>query len=215
MKYLLTILIILLSLTFSNVIAQTTVESLNNTATMQYNPLGNVRPSFSLLNPERFKMSHLLSASYSSGTLMPDGSTLSHSNGLYLNTTSYQLANPLSIRLHLGYQYTPFQNDILMDNQSDNMLAGASLLYTPNHTTEIGFEYGITNYNYSLYNSPYYLMSNSNSKNSWQPMRGWFNSSFLDGKLTIRLEASNYNTIYQNKYNDKFFNSRGNDLWQK
>jgi hypothetical protein len=56
---------------------------------------------FSFLNPNRFAMRQSYSLNFSSGSMG------SHSAGMYLNTLSYQLANPLTLSADVGF-YTPF-----------------------------------------------------------------------------------------------------------
>lgn len=56
---------------------------------------------FSLMNPNRFSMHQSYSVNFASGSL---GSS---SAGLYLNTLSYRLADPLTLSADVGF-YTPF-----------------------------------------------------------------------------------------------------------
>lgn len=61
---------------------------------------GNSVAGFSFLNPNRFSMRQ----SYSVG--MSSGSFGTHSAGLYLNTISYRLADPLTLSADIGF-HTP------------------------------------------------------------------------------------------------------------
>src|SRR5512134_2280332 len=58
---------------------------------------GTAGPGWALLDPSRFKMRQSYSISYYSGS----GS--SGSVGLYMNQLEYQLFNPLTLRVGLGY----------------------------------------------------------------------------------------------------------------
>jgi hypothetical protein len=61
---------------------------------------GNSVSGFSLVNPNRFSMRQSYSVNFSSG---PIGTS---SAGLYLNTLSYRLADPLTLSADVGF-YTP------------------------------------------------------------------------------------------------------------
>ncbi|MBF0429861.1 MAG: hypothetical protein HQK83_01170 [Fibrobacteria bacterium] len=117
--------------------------------------------SFSLLDPSRFNMSQ----SYS--TTMSYGGGSSHSYGMYLNTISYQLFNPLVLSVDLGL-YTPFFSTGSYSQSSawsqQNKLANfvlprVSLDYKPTKNTHISLHY--INMNDACkaygcyYNSPY------------------------------------------------------------
>jgi hypothetical protein len=56
---------------------------------------------FSLLDPEKFRMSHSYSMMYFSG------SGQSGSVGLYTNTIEYRLSDPLTVRVGLSYLHQP------------------------------------------------------------------------------------------------------------
>ncbi len=68
--------------------------------------------SFSLMDPARFSMQQ----SYS--TSMSYAGSGSYSYGLYLNRLSYQLSNPLSLSMDLGF-YTPFSASGVYQNNLD------------------------------------------------------------------------------------------------
>jgi hypothetical protein len=57
--------------------------------------------NFSLLDPQRLKMSHSYTFSYFSN------SEISGSFGVYTTTLKYQLSNPLSLTLNLNYLHQP------------------------------------------------------------------------------------------------------------
>jgi len=83
--------------------------------------------NFSLLDPQRLKMSHSYSFSYFS-----NGQT-SGSFGVYTSTLRYQLSNPLSLTVSLNYLHQPlsvFRQDALrIDNR---ILPNFQLQYRPN-----------------------------------------------------------------------------------
>jgi hypothetical protein len=56
----------------------------------------------SLLNPEKFSMSH----SYSVSMFSLGGQTFSQ--GLYLNTMNYKFSDPLTMQVRIGYVHQPF-----------------------------------------------------------------------------------------------------------
>jgi hypothetical protein len=64
---------------------------------------GNSVSGFSLLNPNRFSMHQSYSVNFASGSLG------SMSSGVYLNTLSYRLADPLTLTADVGF-YSPLYN---------------------------------------------------------------------------------------------------------
>jgi hypothetical protein len=68
----------------------------------EYQSQGSVS-GFSFLNPNRFSMRQSYSVNFASGSY---GSS---SNGLYLNTLSYKLADPLTLSADVGF-HTPLYN---------------------------------------------------------------------------------------------------------
>lgn len=68
---------------------------------------GNSVAGFSLLNPNRFSMHQSYSVNFASGSF---GST---SSGLYLNTLSYRIADPLTLSADVGF-YTPLYSSSSM-----------------------------------------------------------------------------------------------------
>lgn len=87
---------------------------------------------FSLMNPNRFSMHQSYSVNFASGSL---GST---SAGLYLNTLSYRLADPLTLSADVGF-YTPFYASTSMGMSKGGFQdprLGSSLVFP-----HIGLEY--------------------------------------------------------------------------
>ncbi len=108
---------------------------------------GNSSPSFSLRNSHRFSMQQSYSLSF-----MSSGAG-SASSGLYLNTLSYRLANPLTLSADLGF-YTPISSTLPGMRQNSLMSQGAgSSLVLP----RVGLEYRPTenfSMNVELFNGP-------------------------------------------------------------
>lgn len=75
---------------------------------------------FSLLDPSKFSMSHSYSMSYFSG------SGNSGSIGLYMNTITYQISDPLTLRLGLGYWHQPL--GFLNNSGGNSRLSGGKFL---------------------------------------------------------------------------------------
>jgi len=107
------------------------------------------------LDSDRFSMQHSYSMSYMTG------GQNGYTQGLYLNTLSYQFAIPLSVSVQLGYAHQPFQgantSPIL---QNGMFLSGAKLRYEPNEKTVIQFEYNQRPFQnnpwmYSRYRDPF------------------------------------------------------------
>jgi hypothetical protein len=94
---------------------------------------------FSLLDPSRLKMSQSYSISYISG------SGYSGSLGLYTNTVSYQIADPLMLRVGLGYLHQPL--GFLRNSGgrellgSDKFLPSVSLDYRPSDAFHLSVDY--------------------------------------------------------------------------
>ncbi len=97
------------------------------------------------LDPTRFSMSH--SYTFSVGSFGGE----SFSQGLYLNTMAYQLSNPITMYLQLGFQHQPIsnlgQNDL---NQNQLFLSGAGFEYKPSEKFQFRMEFS------QQPNSPYY-----------------------------------------------------------
>jgi hypothetical protein len=87
---------------------------------------------FSLLNPNRFSMHQSYSVNFASGSL---GSS---SAGLYLNTLSYRLADPLTLSADVGF-YTPLYSSSSMGFSKGGLQdprLGSSLVFP-----HVGLEY--------------------------------------------------------------------------
>lgn len=97
----------------------------------QDDPLGikSNTKSFSLLDPQRLKLSHSYTFSYFSS------SRYSGSMGVYTTTVNYQLSQPLSLTLSLNYLHQPlsvFGRDNL--RVKDDILPNFQLHYKPNNS---------------------------------------------------------------------------------
>jgi len=106
-------------------------------------PTTNPFAGLSILDPNKFSMSHSFSMSFFS----LDGKGVSQ--GLYLNTITYQIANPLLFRLQWGIQSYPY-NSLAKGHpafQSGLFLSGAELQYRPNDKFEMKFQ---------IHQMPYY-----------------------------------------------------------
>lgn len=108
---------------------------------------GNSVAGFSFLNPNRFSMQQ----SYSVG--MSSGSFGTHSAGLYLNTLSYRLADPLVLSADVGF-HTPFYSSLGGPSSGgfQNPGLGSSLVLP-----RIGLEYKPsehTSFQLQLFNGP-------------------------------------------------------------
>lgn len=86
---------------------------------------------FSFLNPNRFSMQQSYSVGFSSGSFG------SQSAGLYLNTLSYRLADPLTLTADVGF-HTPFHSSLggPMAGGRGNPALGSSLVLP-----HVGLEY--------------------------------------------------------------------------
>lgn len=94
--------------------------------------------SFGILgiNPSRFNMSHSYSMSY----LSVGGKNFTQ--GLYLNTMSYQFTIPLTLSLQLGVAHQPFQAaNFSPVFKSGPFIAGAQLKYQPTANTVIQLDF--------------------------------------------------------------------------
>ena len=96
-----------------------------------------VLSKLSLLDPNKFSMSHSYTMSFvSSGG---KGNMV----GLYMNTMKYQFSSPLSLTVHVGYAHQPFakadSNNMLSNN---TILSGFELTYRPKKNFFLKIEYG-------------------------------------------------------------------------
>ena len=100
--------------------------------------LKNDQRSFGILGLDmsRFSMSHSYSMSYMSAG--GQGFT----QGLYLNTMSYQFTIPLTVSLQLGMAHNPFQgNNTASILQNGFFVSGAQAEYKPTENTTIKLEF--------------------------------------------------------------------------
>ncbi len=114
-------------------------------------PNSNSFMGLSILDPSRLNMSHSFSMSFFS----VDGKGVSQ--GLYLNTLTYQIANPLLVRLQWGIQSYPY-NTLAKSHpafQSGLFLSGAELQYKPSDKFEMKFQINQMPY-YNRYGSGWY-----------------------------------------------------------
>ena len=108
----------------------------------------------SIFDPSKFSMSHSFSMSFFS----VGGKGVSQ--GLYLNTLSYQIANPLLLRVQWGIQNYPY-NSLAKNHpafQSGFFLSGAELQYKPSDKFEMKVQFNsMPNYMYNgyWYQNPY------------------------------------------------------------
>ncbi len=110
---------------------------------MENNPYSAQTHSYGLLHPSRFSMqqSYSTSMSYGGGGMA--------SSGVYLNSLSYQLAEPLTLSMDIGL-HTPFYSSGIYSNmyRGDNMenfgsfiLPRISLEYKPTENSSISLHY--------------------------------------------------------------------------
>ena len=88
-----------------------------------------------LINPAKFSMHHSYSLSYYS--VGKQGS----SQGLYLNTMSYQFSNPLSMQVRIGYLHQPFGGFGQTLGMNKVFLQRAMLQYKPSENMIIKLDY--------------------------------------------------------------------------
>lgn len=102
------------------------------------------------LNPNRFSMQQSYSLSYLSG-----GGN-GYSQGMYLNTMSYRVADPLSVSLQWGMMNQPLGSlGASPLYQSGFFFSGANVEYKPSDKFSVGLQ--INSYPASNYYSPYRL----------------------------------------------------------
>jgi hypothetical protein len=117
---------------------------------------------FSLLHPGRFSMRQSYSVAFSSSSL---GSL---SSGVYLNTLSYQLADPLTLSVDLGF-YSPFYSTIPgLRDQSIMARGGAGTSFILPH---VGLEYKPSD-NFSM------NLGFVNGPDAWKAYGGPFHQPF-------------------------------------
>ncbi|MDQ3002919.1 MAG: hypothetical protein M3Y08_16865 [Fibrobacterota bacterium] len=134
-----------------------------------YQPANSVS-GFSFMNPNRFSMQQSYSVNFASGTYG------SNSAGLYLNTLSYKLADPLTLSADVGF-HTPLystgafsrragpQNAGFQDPRlgSSLILPHVGLEYKPSKNTSFSLHLFNGQDAYKAYGSPY----GSSSINPW------------------------------------------------
>lgn len=108
----------------------------------------------SIFDPSKFNMYHSFSMSFFS---MGDKGV---SQGLYLNTMTYQLASPLLLKLQWGIQNFPY-NSLAKNHpafQGGFFLSGAELQYKPSDKLEMRLQFNSMPgymYNSYLYENPF------------------------------------------------------------
>jgi hypothetical protein len=108
---------------------------------------GNLRiGGFSLLDPSKLQRSTVLSYGVST-----NGSGASYQQALVMNTFSYRISEPLSVRLHLGFSYYPSLPSFSNASRS-SVLPGFEIDYKPFNNFFIHFEYNSPNF-YNPYRS--------------------------------------------------------------
>ncbi|MCG8607112.1 hypothetical protein MJD09_19275 [bacterium] len=91
------------------------------------------------LDPNRFSMNH--SYTFSVGSFGGE----SFSQGLYLNTMRYQLSNPITMYLQLGFQHQPLGSlGQSNPNQNQVFLSGAGFQYEPSDNFQLRLEFSQT-----------------------------------------------------------------------
>lgn len=114
----------------------------------------------SIFDPSKLSMSHSFAMSYFS----LGGRGISQ--GLYLNTMTYQIASPLLLRVQWGIQSFPY-NSLAKDHpafQNGFFLSGAELQYKPNDKLEMRLQLNnMPGYMYNPYFYPYPYRPNQDS----------------------------------------------------
>ena len=89
-----------------------------------------------LIDPSRFQMTQSYSISF-----LTFGSQ-AFNQGLYLNTLSYRISDPLLARVQIGYMHQPFGGRSLSGSSNGSLFVrSASLEYNPSDRTRIFFDY--------------------------------------------------------------------------
>jgi len=112
----------------------------------------------SIFDPSKFNMYHSFSMSFFS----MGGKGVSQ--GLYLNTMTYQLASPLLLKLQWGIQNFPY-NSLAKDHpafQNGLFLSGAELQYKPSDKLEMRLQFN---------RMPAYMYNSYMYENPFQPYR--------------------------------------------
>ncbi len=104
-----------------------------------------------LIHSDKFQMSHSYSLSYYS--MGRQGGSM----GLYVNTMSYQLADPLKMSVSVGYLHQPFGGPVKHnDGKGEVFLESARLEYKPADNMSITVDYRQMP---KSFQSPYYPYS--------------------------------------------------------
>ncbi|MBN1541937.1 hypothetical protein JW992_07295 [candidate division KSB1 bacterium] len=105
------------------------------------------------LDPSRLHISH----SYSMNYFTAGGHGMTQ--GLYLNTLTYEFDSPLTVSVQWGLAHQPFGNSssepVL---QNSPFLSQARLLYQPSENTFFEFRFQRVPYNFSKRYSPFYSL---------------------------------------------------------
>ena len=96
--------------------------------------LGNPNSGYSLLDPNRFKISNSYSISYL------NGNGYSGSFGLLQTSIGYEIASPLYLQVDLGYLHQPLGLNKNL-NVNDRVFPNFHLFYTPNRNFHLSVEY--------------------------------------------------------------------------
>lgn len=103
------------------------------------------------LNPKRFSMQQSYSLSYTS----LGGQNFSQ--GVYLNTMSYQVADPLQVSLQWGVMNQPLSGlGVPSLYQNGFFVSGASVEYKPSRNLSVGVEFNRSPNGYWYRGYPYY-----------------------------------------------------------
>ena len=103
--------------------------------TERINNFTQVFSKYGLLDPAKFDMKQSLSMSYQS-----NGKQSLMSN-MYVNTLSYQISKPLSMKIHLGVAHSPSAFSNVLESDETHFLPGLELTYKPSKNFIIHFEY--------------------------------------------------------------------------
>ena len=134
---LLAILIFVLTLGLNSYAQQNSIiktEKINN-FTQIFSKYG----KYGLLDPSKFDMKQSFSMTYQT-----NGKQSLMSN-IYVNTLSYQISKPLSMKIHLGVAHSPSAFSSILKSDETHFLPGLELTYKPSNNFIIHFEYNTYN----------------------------------------------------------------------
>jgi hypothetical protein len=107
------------------------------------------------LNPNRFSMQQSYSLSYTSL------GGRDFSQGVYLNTMSYRVADPLQVSLQWGVMHQPLGGlGVQSLYQNGFFVSGASVEYKPSRNLSVGVQFNRNPAGYWYRGYPYYNSSN-------------------------------------------------------